>query len=195
MGREAVGDEQRRSGTKVGRDRLLVDLLVGHVGRQQRQQAGLARRIRRRRGPEAVTDGAMLGIAAGTGTDDDVESAVAQVARMGPALAAVTDDRNRPALEAVGTCVLVGVDPVHSGFSLVQRKTPAPVGSGGPVFGSVCLRPSAGYRSHREANKYQDDKQEGGAEWHRQGISADLGRQQHRAFQSESGRTAISLQE
>ena len=100
MDREAVRDEQGRARREVRRDRLGIDLRWVMSGRQQGDQAAPRaphRPASAARKPSAWR--ALLGAAAGPRADDDVEAAVAQVARMGAALAAITDDRDRPALE------------------------------------------------------------------------------------------------
>jgi hypothetical protein len=96
---------------------------MGHVRGQQCDQLRLAGSIRDRSYAKAVGLGAALGTAAGSGTDDYVEPAVAEVAGMRPALAAVTDDSDRP-LKGCRVRIAIGVDPFQLGSPFRAKKNP-----------------------------------------------------------------------
>ena len=86
---------------------------------------------------------------------------------MGPALAAIADDRDLAA-ERGRVRIVVGVDRFHWVLlRFAQKKTPAPGGErGSGISGLSLLRPSAGRRSRGEANKYEGKQERGGRTGH-----------------------------
>jgi hypothetical protein len=137
---EPVRDEQGAPGGEVRSDVAGVNLAVSHVGRKERDELCLARRLRRIRDAEAVGQRPLLGGAALPCADDYSEAAVAQVARMGAALAAIADDRYGRTFQARLVGVIVAVNPrliFHFGVPFrAKENPPLRLGSGGSGFRS-----------------------------------------------------------
>ena len=133
-------DEQCAPGGEVRSDVAGVNLAVGHVGRKERDKLRLARRLGRIRDAEAVGQRPLLGDAALSGSDDHSEAAVAQVARMGAALAAIADDSHGRPFQARLVGVIVAVNPrliFHFGVPFrAKENPPLRLGSGGSGFRS-----------------------------------------------------------
>ncbi|MDQ1135096.1 hypothetical protein QE386_003691 [Pseudoxanthomonas winnipegensis] len=89
---QAVGEQQHRALLHVRRQHLVVQLLLHHVRGQHGDQVGVLDRLGRRLDQEAVGLGLGFGWAARTQADRHIEARLAQVHRMGAALAAVADD-------------------------------------------------------------------------------------------------------
>src|SRR6476660_4744938 len=107
--REAMREEQRLAGAETILDRLLVDLALDLVRREDHDQIGLPGGVGNRDDLEAVGLGLCPALAALGQSDDHLHPAVAQVLGMRVTLAAIADDRDRRAHEWVKAGVLIVV--------------------------------------------------------------------------------------
>ncbi|MEZ4768545.1 MAG: hypothetical protein R2844_08975 [Caldilineales bacterium] len=115
---EAVGEHQRLAGRQVRLDAGLVDARLGLVGDDDHDDVGLGSRLVHRLDGQAGCF--RLGPALGVGieTDPHIDAAVAQVERVGVALAAVADDGYLAACQPPEISVLVVVDSCHESSGL-----------------------------------------------------------------------------
>ena len=92
---EAVGEHQQLAGAQVRRDLGVVDGLLGGVRDEDHDHVGRLDRVGDVHDPQAglLGEGAALG--ARREPDDDVDAGLVEVQRVGVALAAVADDRDR----------------------------------------------------------------------------------------------------
>ena len=89
---EAVGEHQRLALFQVGRDFVLVEIGLDVIGDQDHDDVGGFGGVGDGQDFQAGGFGFRGALAAGIEADDDVDAAVAQVQRVGVALAAVADD-------------------------------------------------------------------------------------------------------
>jgi hypothetical protein len=87
-----VAEEQRRTLAQVGMDLVRVDGPLHLVGREDDDEVGLLDRVGDREDTQALGLGLGLGLGALGQADAHVDTGVAQVERVGVALAAVADD-------------------------------------------------------------------------------------------------------
>ncbi len=99
---QAVREQQRAARAQLLSDRLHVDLGLLHVGREQRDEVGLGSGGGALGDAQPVSLGLVPARPALARADHDVEAGVAQVQRVGAALAAVADDGDSLPLEGVG---------------------------------------------------------------------------------------------
>jgi hypothetical protein len=102
-----VPEQQPRTLLEVGLDLLGVDGALHLVGSEDDDEVGLLHGVTDRGDGEAL--GLRLGAALGPlgQADSDVDARVAQVERVGVALAAVADDGHLRALDHAQVCVVV----------------------------------------------------------------------------------------
>ena len=103
---EAVGEQQGLAGPQMGLDIPFVHGSLMFVRQQDHDHVGLFGGLGGGKGLEAVLLGKLVIGTAGALADDDVDARIAQILRMGMALAAVTEDGHGLALEHVEVGVL-----------------------------------------------------------------------------------------
>ena len=111
MDAEAVAEEERTCPcVRFGRDVLLVDAGLLHVGQADHDDVGAAHGLGGVENLEAVLLGDRAGLGAGIEADDDLAAAVLQVERVGVALRPVAEDGEGFVGEHAEIGVFVGVD-------------------------------------------------------------------------------------
>ena len=116
---EAVAEEQRVAVLEVGRDRLGVDGALHLVGGEDDDEVGLLHRLGDGQDPQALGLGLGAAPAALGQADAHVDARVAQVQRVGVALAAVADDGDLAPLDHGQVGIVVVEHLGHGGHSFV----------------------------------------------------------------------------
>src|SRR6185436_16993569 len=107
---EAVGEHQHLALAEPAADRLLEDRALRLVGQQDHHHVAHLGGVGHRRHLQTILLGGRPRLAALVEADDDILTGVAEVQRVGVALAAVAHDRDLLALEEAEIGVLVVVD-------------------------------------------------------------------------------------
>src|SRR5258708_7324879 len=135
MDREAVREHEHRSRLQVLLDRLAEQLALPGVWGQDHDDRRFRDRLRHRHRAEAVGLHALDRLAARVQTDAHVLSAVAQVQRVGAALAAVADHRNRLTQRRRAVFVVMDLHAV-----LLMTTGPERATSSTPWFSSSSMK-------------------------------------------------------
>ena len=109
---EAVRAHQQSARLQVRQDRGPVDVALNFVGQQDVDQVGLLGGLFDGDRLEAILDGQIVVRTTGTLADDDGTAAVTQVLSLGVALASVSQNGDRLALEhgQIGVIVVIDLD-------------------------------------------------------------------------------------
>ncbi len=115
---EAVGEHDRVARLEVGLDFVMIDLPLDGVGQQDHDHVGLGSRVGHAEDAQAIRFGLGLAPGAFMQAHAHVGAGVAQVERVGVALAAVADDGNLLAVEQRQVGLVFVIDLRHEFSSL-----------------------------------------------------------------------------
>ena len=126
MNAEAVRNAQNLSRMQIGLDGLFVEFALGFIGSEDLDPVGALGGFVGRHHDHAIGSRLLRALARRVEPDDDFESAVAEILRLGVSLAAVTDNGDRLALQRLGLGVAFVKNSNHQRAPLDHKGGKSP---------------------------------------------------------------------